>query len=201
MESKTLKIKFTKGCPNNCPYCYEKPPVIDLDFDISDINPNFKGLIQILDMNFLSNPNALEILKSLPKAKYELVCGLDYRRLTPEISELLKDKGFIKIRWAWDYGFSQQRKQQETWRMLINAGYRSEDLSVFILANWKIPYADCLNKLDLLKVWNVKVNDCCYDGGYKIAKPKEWNIDQIKNFRAMCRKHNQLVLFKIDPEY
>ncbi len=80
------------------------------------------------------------------------------------------------------------------------AGYRSEDLSVFMLANWKIPYVECCKKLDLLKVWNVKVNDCCFDGGYKQAKPKDWDIDQIKRFRAKCRLHNHMVLFKIDPE-
>ena len=73
-------------------------------------------------------------------------------------------------------------------------------LSVFILVNWKTPYADCLKKLDLLKVWNVKVNDCCWDGGYKIAKPHYWELSQIKEFRRKCRKHNQLVRFKIDPE-
>jgi hypothetical protein len=191
------KIQLTKGCPNNCPYCYEKPPVIDL----WNGYPLYgEGYTQILDMNFLSNPRALEILTWAVKGKYELVCGVDYRLLTPEICKLLKEKGFIKIRWAWDYGFSQQRKHQYVWRMLKFAGFRSEDLSVFILANWKIPYSECLKKLDLLKVWGVKVNDCCYDGGYKIAKPKDWDIDQIKNFRAKCRKHNQLVRFKIDPE-
>jgi hypothetical protein len=189
------KIQFTKGCLNECPYCYEKPPIVCLDPKIPE-DPE----IQILDMNFLCNPQAKEILRSLPKRRWEFVCGLDFRRMDPEICQLLKEKGFIKIRWAWDYGFSSQRKHQHIWRMLKNAGFRPEDLSVFIIANWKIPYSDCLKKLELLKVWGVKVNDCCFDGGYKIAKPLYWDIDQIKRFRAACRKHNQLVRFKIDPE-
>ena len=190
------KIQFTEGCPNNCPYCYEKPPVLNL----WNGYPLAPGDYQILDMNFLANPQFLEILTGLPKGKYELVCGVDFRLLTSEICELLAEKGFIKIRWAWDYGFSSQRKHQHIWKMFKAAGFRAEDLSVFILANWKIPYSECLKKLDLLKVWGVKVNDCCFDGGYKIAKPLFWDIDQIKNFRAKCRKHNQLVRFKIDPE-
>ena len=82
----------------------------------------------------------------------------------------------------------------------LKAGYKPKELSMFILVNWKTPYVDCVKKLDLLKVWNVKVNDCCWDGGYKQAKPKYWDIDQVKRFRKMCRKHNQMVLFKIDPE-
>ena len=85
--------------------------------------------------------------------------------------------------------------------MFVNAGYAPRDLSVFMIVNWKIPYVECCQKLDLLKIWNVKVNDCCWDGGYAIAKPKYWTPEQIKKFRRMCRKHNQMVRFKIDPEY
>lgn len=190
------KIQFTSGCPNNCHYCKEPFTMKYYEPEIPE-DQN----IQILDMNFLANPNALKILKTLPiRNSYELICGIDFRRLTPEICKWLKKRRFIKIRWAWDYGFSQQKKHQKVWKMFKKAGYRSEELSVFILVNWKIPYVECVKKLDLLKVWNVKVNDCCWDGGYKIAKPVYWTPEQIKKFRRMCRKHNQMVNFKIDPE-
>lgn len=189
------QIQFTKGCLNECDYCYEKPPIVTFTPDIPD-----DPYIQILDMNFLCNPNAKEILRSLPKRKYEFICGVDFRRLDQETCNLMKEKGFVKVRWAWDYSFSTQRKHQHIWRMFKIAGYRPEDLSVFVLVNWKIPYSDCVRKLDLLKVWGVKVNDCCWDGGYRLAKPVYWDIQDIKRFRKMCRKHNQLVRFKIDPE-
>lgn len=193
------KIKFTDGCPNGCLYCYE--PKVEPKYYYPNWDKSSKDLIQILDMNFLSNPQALIILKALPKAKYEFVCGIDYRILTQEIADLMKEKGFIKVRWAWDYNFSLQKKQQKTWKMFRKAGYRNESLSVFMIVNWKIPFIECCMKLDLLKVWNVKVNDCCYNGGYKIAKPIYWTPEQIKKFRLMCRKHNQMILFKIDPQY
>ena len=189
------KIQFTKGCPNQCSYCYETAEMEYFNPDIPKDNQ-----IRILDMNFLSNPNLYWIFDKLPKREYELVCGIDYRRLNQTIANKLKEKNFIKIRWAWDYSFCEQKKHYKVWRMLKKAGYRSKDLSVFVLVNWKIPYSDCVKKLDLLKVWNVKVNDCCFDGGYKRAKPKYWDIQDIKRFRRMCRKHNQMVLFKIDPE-
>jgi len=194
------KIQFTSGCPNNCQYCYEPKEVkqvLPYNYPLLEKEKEF----QILDMNFLANPDADMILKTIPKRKYELICGVDYRILTQERCNLLKNKGFIKMRWAWDYGFTQQKTHQKIWKMFTKAGYRSEELSVFIIVNWKTPYVDCVKKLDLLKVWNVKVNDCCFDGGYKIAKPKYWRIDHIKKYRAMCRKHNQIVRFKIDPEY
>lgn len=190
------QIQFTSGCPNQCKYCYEPKEMKYYDPKI----PEDKE-VQILDMNFLANPRAKEILRSLPKKKWEFVCGIDFRRLDQEIANLMKQKGFVKVRWAWDYTFNSQKTHQRVWRIFKKAGYRSEDLSVFMLVNWKIPYTDCVRKLDLLKVWNVKVNDCCWDGGYKIAKPVYWIPEQIKKFRCMCRKHNQLVKFKIDPEY
>lgn len=190
------KIQFTSGCPVQCEYCYEPKELKFYEPNIPD-----EKYIQILDMNFLANPKANQILKSLKRKKYELVCGLDFRRLTQDLANLMYERGFVKIRWAWDYNFGQQKIHQKTWKMLLKAGYKSEQLSVFIIVNWKIPYVDCCKKLDLLKVWNVKVNDCCYDGGYKLAKPIYWTPEQIKKFRAKCRKHNQLVLFKIDPEF
>jgi hypothetical protein len=194
----TQRIKLTDGCPNSCQYCYEPNKAVKY-YDMPIIK---EKEIQILDMNFLSNPNWREYVHILAQnhSIIELVCGIDYRLLDQDVAYTLFYNHFIKIRWAWDYTFGDQKKHQKVWKMLKQAGYRSEDLSVFILANWKIPYVDCIKKLDLLKVWNVKVNDCCWDGGYKIAKPVYWTPEQIKKFRSMCRKHNQMVLFKIDPE-
>jgi hypothetical protein len=74
-------------------------------------------------------------------------------------------------------------------------------LSCFIICDWQIPYEDCLKKLDLLKIWGVKVNDCWFDN---VVSPnfqcKYWTLEQCKEFRKKCRKHNQMILFGIDPE-
>ncbi len=195
------QIQFTKGCPNGCQFCYE-------DKEMEYYNPKIpvaEKLVQILDMNFLANPKCKQILRSLEhrNKSYELICGIDYRILLKnlETALLLKKANFVKLRWAWDYNFSQQKKHKKVMEMFVKAGYKPKELSVFMIVNWKIPYVECCQKLDLLKVWNVKVNDCCWDGGYKQAKAKYWTPEQIKKFRKMCRKHNQMVLFGIDPEY
>ena len=45
------------------------------------------------------------------------------------------------------------------------------------------------------------MSDCWFDGQTSPnIKPLGWNEEQIKDFRKRCRKHNQLVLFGIDPE-
>ncbi len=191
------QIQFTKGCPNGCQFCYE-PKEIEYYYPPIPLDRQ----IQILDMNFLANPYAKDTLRNLEELKeYEFICGLDYRLMDQEIANLLKAKGFIKIRWAWDYNFSQQKTHKKVMEMFVKAGYKPKELSVFMIVNWKIPYVECCQKLDLLKVWNVKVNDCCWDGGYKQAKAKYWTPEQIKKFRKACRKHNQIVNFGIDPEY
>lgn len=194
------QIQFTKGCPNDCPYCYEPTKMEYFEPEI----PQGEDIVQILDMNFLANPKAekhiVNCMKSTTK-EFELVCGVDYRLLTQDLVNLLHNARFKKIRWAWDYNFGQQRIHQKICRMFKKAFYTERDLSCFILANWKIPYVDCCNKLDLLKIWGVKVNDCCYDGGYKIAKAKDWTYEQMKSFRKKCRKHNQMIIHNLDPEW
>jgi hypothetical protein len=195
-------IRITEGCPHDCPYCYE-PTEIKI-FGVPKIERNF---VQIIDMNLICKKEALDIIKSLPEKlnghviKYELVCGIDYRFLTQEIANELKKKNFIRPRIAWDWGFEQQYKIKDAIEILVKAGYRRNEIMVFMICNWRIPYEENCRKLDLCKVWNVKVCDCYFDG--QIApniQPIYWTSEQIKDFRKKVRKHNQLVNFGIDPE-
>jgi len=197
-------IRISDGCPNNCPYCY--CPTELKQYPIPEI---IRSKVKIMDMNLLAQKNALSIINDLPKAigkynnlvDYELTSGIDFRFLTQEIANALKKKRFIKIRFAWDWFFKDQKKIRGSFLMLIKAGYKAEELSCFMLCNWKIPYKECCRKLDLLKVWNVKVNDCYFDNQtFPNVNPEFWKDQENKEFRSKCRKHNQLVRFKIDPE-
>jgi len=200
------QIQFTSGCPNACQYCHEPKEIKVFSPKIPD-----QKHIDILDMNLLANPNVMQILKSLPKKKYNLVCGVDFRRLTPDICKLLKEKGFQKIRWAWDYNFGQQRIQKKTYKMLLNAGFRKDQLMVFILGNWKIPYIDCIRKTYLLLSWNVEISPCIYDGGTpknhndwlskRFDNKRFWEYEEVKRFVKHCRKFNHITNFGIDVEW
>lgn len=194
----TQQIELTNGCPNQCEYCEEEKRLTV--FPIPEITKNY---VHILDMNILYRPDALEVIMKLKKkgVKYELTSGIDFRRMTQEIANALKDSGFVKPRIAWDFGLNQQYKIKDAINRLKKAGYKAKEISVFILYNWKIPFEDCLIKLDLLKIWNIKVNDCCFDNQTSPNfKPIHWTLEQLKDFRKRCRKHNQMVLFGIDPE-
>ena len=92
--------------------------------------------------------------------------------------------------------------------ILIKAGYNPKKIACYVLVNWYVDLESCIKKLDLFKVWNIRVADCCFDGGYHIKtkedwrehqNPKIWPYERLKYFRRKCRKHNQ-ILSGIDPE-
>lgn len=196
-------IRLTEGCPHNCPFCYE--PTESKLFPIPKI---VRNTVKIMDMNLLSKPDAIKYIRALSNKRvegkivhYELICGIDYRFLTEEIAEALKQARFQNIRLAWDWGFSDQHKIKDAIRKLTKAGYKAIDLMVFMICNWRISYLENLRKLELCKVWNVKVADCYFDGQLSPHIVSIfWTDREIKNFRKRVRKHNQLVLFKIDPQ-
>ncbi len=189
-DHKEQWIRISEGCPNACPYCREtfengtKP----IYYPIPKI---VKNNVKIMDMNLLYKPKALKILNELGKKRvngkvvyYELVCGIDYRYLTQELADALKRNRFMNVRLAWDWQFVLQKKIKKTIDLLLKAGYVARDLTVFIICNWLISYEDNLRKLDLCKVWNVKVADCWFDNQLSPnIKPIHWTIDQIKDFR------------------
>lgn len=196
-------IRISQGCPNQCPFCYE--PKEEIVFGVPEI---VRNKVKIMDMNLLSKMRALEIIKDLGRKRvngkvvyYELICGIDYRFLSAEIAQALKQSRFKNIRLAWDYGLSDQYKILDAIRILLKAGYKTKDLMIFMICNWQIPYSVCFKKMYLCAVWGIKVADCYFDG--QVApriKPLGWTAEEIHRFRAVVRKHNQYVRFGIDPE-
>jgi len=196
-------VRITEGCPHNCPYCYEPQELKVFDYPKIERNE-----VKIIDMNILCKPEAIDIIRWLGRERvngkvvhYELVCGIDYRFLTQDIADSLKESRFSNIRIGWDWFYKDQLKILDALKMLYKANYKPEDVTIFMICNWRIPYTENLRKLDLCKVWNVKVADCYFDGQVSPnIIPIYWDSMQIQNFRAKCRKHNQLVNFKVDPE-
>jgi len=199
-------IRLSEGCPNGCPFCREafENPELKI-FEIPEITRND---VHILDMNLLCHSEALEIIRELGRRKvnnkvihYELLCGVDYRFLTQELAVALKQARFEHIRIAWDFSFGLQKKIKEATKLLLNVGYSSKDIMIFVICNWKTTYEENLKKMDLCKVWNFQMADCYFDNQLSPnIKPIHWTEEQIKDFRHRVRKHNMLVNFGIDPE-
>ena len=196
-------VRLSSGCPNNCPFCYEpEEPAL---YDCPQI---VRNQVKIMDMNFLAyrgRPITFEFLRRQrvggKVVYYELVCGIDWRYLTLEIGRSLKRSRFINIRLAWDFGFNNQTKIKRALQMLEKAGYASRDITIFIICNWKIPYSENCEKLDLCKVWRVKVADCYFDNQLSpLIAPINWTDREIKRFRAKVRRHNHLVRYLGNPD-
>jgi len=206
-DDKEQWVRLSEGCPNNCEFCRETKEcgVEPIYFETPEI---IRNKVKIMDMNlvykldFINIINWLGIQRPLGKVVYyELVCGIDYRYMTQEKANALRANRFVNIRFAWDHSLKEQMKIKDCVNMLLKAGYKAKELSCFIICNWKVAYEDCLRKIDLLKIWNIKVNDCWFDNQLSPnIEPIFWSMEQIKDFRRKCRKHNQMVLFGIDPE-
>jgi len=196
-------IRITEGCPNQCPYCYEPR-----EYKIFNIPEIVRNKVKIMDMNLLCKKECVDIIKDLGSKKvnkklvyYELVCGIDFRFMTQEIAKALKENHFINIRLAWDWTFKDQYKIKDTISMLLKEGYKSKDIMIFMICNWKISYNECLRKMDLCKIWRVQIADCYFDNQTSPnIIPIHWKSEQIKDFRKRCRTHNQMVNFGIDPD-
>lgn len=157
---------------------------------------------------FLYDPKHKERIKELGNKRvdgkvvyYELICGIDYRRLDQETANLLKENRFVNIRFAWDYGLDQQYKIKKCYDILLKAGYMKENIMCFMLCDWKVIFNECFLKLMLLKKWNICVSDCWFDN----VKPPNyqhnyWSLIECQLFRGLCALHNQNIKFNIYPD-
>ena len=203
VRGKEQRIRITEGCPNNCPQCYE--PIEIKIFEVPEI---VRNKVSISDMNLLCKPEALDIIKDLGSRRvkgkiieYELICGIDHRFLTQEIADALYKNRFRRMRLGWDELYSDQIRIKKAIDKLLKAGYKRHDIMIFMVCNYRVPYEECLLKMDLCKVWNVKIADCYFDGQVMPhVIPMFWSWTEIENFRAKTRRHNQLVNFGIDPQ-
>ena len=199
-------IRLSEGCPHKCPWCREWKEIGDA-WQIFPIPKIVRRDVRITDMNLLAKPEAISLIQSFRdirvggKVIYPwLVCGIDYRFLTPEIAQALKDSWFVNMHIAWDWRYSDQKKIKKAVDMLKKVGYR--EISIFMVCNHPaVSYKENCKKLDLCKYWGCKVNDCWFDNQISPnIVPIGWNHDDIKAFRKAVRKHNQIVLFGVDPE-
>lgn len=199
-------IRLSEGCPHRCDWCREHVEIGD-KWKIFDIPKIVRRDIRITDMNLLAKHEALDIINQFNGIRVDnrvvypwLVCGIDYRFLTDEIAQALKNSRFVNIHMAWDWRYRDQKKIKAAVNRLKKVGYR--EISIFMICNHPfVSYKENIKKLDLCKYWGCKVNDCYYDNQVSPGIiPIAWTDEQIKLFRKKVRKHNQICGFGIDPE-
>lgn len=206
-------IEINRGCKRQCPFCYADPNY--KVFEVPEIKSN---KVQIWGEGILFDQKVKEKIIELGSKKvnnkvvyYSLGQGIDFRLLTEKIAELLsknrfgiinnKKNWYKGIKFAWDRKLDQEKGILKTIELFEKVGYKRKAMQIFVLVNWKIDYETCLYKLEKLKEWGVKIDDCTWDTTKRQKLPFYWTKEQLVDFRKKARKHNQLINFDgYDPE-
>ena len=204
-DDKQQWIRISDGCPTNCPFCY-----CPTELKYYGIPKIIRNDVHILDFNLLAQPNLKEVLTELTKIKVNnkkinlyAKGGFDKYFVTKDIAELIKKANFKEIILAWNWNYKTEFIPLfDAIDLFLKAGYKRKQIAVYIICNWKLSYNECIKKLDVLKVWNVKCFDCYYDNQtFPNVQPVYWTYNELKSFRVKCRTHNQLIIFNgYDPE-
>lgn len=212
-------IHTTRGCIRRCKFCgtWKIEPKFAYKRSIKD--EICSNRIIFYDNNLLANPYIKEIITELAEATNngravysESQCGIDGRLLTQELADLLKKARFINPRIAWDHQFEDYKLIKRQLDILVNAGYRTSDIYVFMIYNWDIPFKEMEKKRLKCWEWGVQIADCRFRpldqtfDYYNTTKKQtandyyihpKWIDEEIKQFRRNVRKHNICVRQKL----
>ena len=214
-------IHTSRGCQRRCEacgvYCIEPKHTF-----ISSVKDKIhKKKVVFYDNNLLANPYIEDILRELILLKRqkkirhcESQSGFDGRilRKKPILGKMLREAGFIYPKIAWDGSVKTWRKRKEEIEILKNSGYRSADISVFVLTNFKQPYSELEFKRMYCWEWGVQVNQCRYRPLDQLfdefnGRKKEqcnahyyihpnWTDEEIKQYNRNVRRHNMAIRFR-----
>lgn len=212
-------LHTTRGCPRKCPFCgtWRIEPEFIPKKSIKD--EIFKKKVVFYDNNILLNPNIEDILNELIELKKsgkiqwcESQSGFDGRILLekPHLGKMIKQAGFRYPRIAWDWGYEGHTQIEKQINILVDAGYKSKEVSVFMLYNWDIPFEEMEKKRIKCWEWKVQIADCRYrpldrtddnydpraykrgqtDMDYHIHKETGWTDSLVRQFRKNVRRQN-----------
>jgi len=207
-------LHTTRGCPRKCEFCGTWAIEPEFESKKSIKNEIFQKKIIFYDNNLLMNSHIEKILNELIALKKqrkiswcESQSGFDGRVLTkkPNLAKKLKQAGFRCPRIAWDWGIKDHIKIKEQLDILMGGGYKSNDIFIFMVYNWDIPFEEMEEKRIKCWDWKVQISDCrfrpldqTYDyyNGKKVQTNKDyfihekWTDELVKQFRKNIRRQN-----------
>jgi len=221
-----------RGCIRKCSFCgvwkIEPKRLYKTSEElIKEIKNVGKNKVIFFDNNFLANENIRQILSDLVDLRlnnkpftFECQSGFDGRLLEndPELAVLLKKAHFHNVRIAWDNSVSVFSSIKNQLSYLAAAGYKPQDVFVFMVYNYDISYEKMLKKLNYCKKWGVQIADCRYrplnsvkddynPGKFRSGQTKEdyyihteggWTDQKIRDFRRRVRQHNIWIRYARD---
>ena len=210
-------VHASRGCIRRCDFCgtWKIERHFEAKKSIKDTIRYRKAIFY--DNNLLANPNIDNLLNDLIELKKEkkiLWCesqsGFDGRKLLekPYLAGMLKKAGFRYPRIAWDWKYNENKSIKRQIEILVNGGYNSKDIFVFMLYNWDIPFKKMEKKRIKCLEWRVQIADCRYrpldqtydhyksgvigqtSEDYYIHEKSGWTDALVKQFRKNVREQN-----------
>lgn len=217
-------IHTSRGCIRKCGFCgvYDVEPKWCCKKSIK--NEIIKKNLIFYDNNLLANPYIKNILKELIELKkqrkinyLESQSGFDGRIIlkNPEIGVMLKKAGFKNPKIAWDGGLNESNSIYKQIQILINAGYKAKEISVFMIYNYELPYSIMEIKRIYCFNWGVQITDCRYrplNATFDNYNPRKingqtnkdyyihyiWSDSKIREYRRNIRRHNICIRHDVD---
>jgi len=211
-------LHTTRGCIRRCGFCgtYKIEPEYTYKKSIKD-EIKKKKLI-FYDNNLLANPYIKNILHELIQLKKEkkinyIECqsGFDGRILDQELAILLKKAGFKEPKIAWDGKYNEHEKIKHQLNLLVNAGYKPNNIGVFMVYNYNISYPEMEKKRTFIYNYGSLIMDCRFrplNQTYDEYNPRkkyqtqndyyihpDWTDQEVKQFRRNVRQSNICNLF------
>ena len=210
-------IHASRGCKRKCTFCgtWKIEPAFLAQESIKN-QVKYRKLV-FYDNNFLMNPSIEDILQELVNLKEvrrilwcECQSGFDGRILLeePHLAKMIKKAGFRYPRIAWDGKHNQHAEIREQTDLLVDAGYHTKEIYVFVLYNWDIPFEEMEMKRGESFDWQVQIADCRYrpldqlydnydpnklgqtSTDYYIHEKGGWTDTLVKQFRKNVREQN-----------
>jgi len=205
-------IHTSRGCIRKCRFCGARKIEPQFSSKKSIKNEICSNKLIFYDNNLLANPHIEDILNEIANSKVkgkritcESQCGFDGRLLTPKLARLIKKARFQNPRIAWDGPHSEIKEIKKQLDLLVNVGYPSDDIFIFMLYNWELDFTEMERKRKKCWEWKVQIADCRFrpiDQTYDNYNPKKtqtsddyyihpkWTDELVKKFRKNVRNQN-----------
>lgn len=208
-------IHTSRGCFRKCNFCGVWKIEPRFTFKKSIKNELISNKLIFYDNNLLANPYIENILMEISSTRINgkpLICesqsGFDGRVLIsrPKLARLIKKARFITPRIAWDNSYSDWKNIKRPINILLEAGYHSKEIYVFVLYNFDHNFKEMEKKRLKCWEWKVQIADCRYrplDQIYDNYNPRKkqtkddyyihepiWTDEEVKKFRGNVRRQN-----------
>ena len=208
-------LHTTRGCIRKCGFCGVYIVEPEWMYKKSIKEEICKKKLVFYDNNLLANPYIEGILDELVQLKkekkisyVESQSGFDGRLLinNPRYAVKMKEAGFKNPKIAWDHSINDAPQIKKQLDVLIHAGYKAKEISVFMIYNFDIDYNEMEDKRVKCFEWGVQITDCRFrplnsvHDGYNPRKKRQtrneyhihegWADYEVRMFRKNVRRHN-----------